>query len=114
MTRAVERIDSLYEAHGYYLARVRPETTFVGQQIRLTFNVEEGRRLAVSGIRVHGNIRISDNEIVGAMKTKPEGFLWFRKGEFDEDKYAADLGERIPELYGRPRLSSTSRSSATR
>src|SRR4029453_11755569 len=33
VTRAVERIDSLYEAHGYYLARIRPETTFVGQQI---------------------------------------------------------------------------------
>ena len=33
------------------------------------------------------------------MKTKPEGFFWWRKGEFDEDKYAGDLGERIPALY---------------
>jgi outer membrane protein insertion porin family len=101
VTRAVERIDSLYEANGYYLARVKPETTFVGPQIRLTFKIEEGRRLAVSGIRITGNTKISDRDIVKAMETKPEGFWWFRKGGFDEDKFAADLGERIPELYGR-------------
>jgi outer membrane protein insertion porin family len=101
VTRAVERIDSLYEAHGYYLARVKPETTFVGPQIRLTFKVDEGRRLAVSGIRINGNSKVSDREIVKAMKTKPEGFLWFRKGAFDEDKYAGDLGDRLPELYGK-------------
>ena len=101
VTRAVERIDSLYEANGYYLARVRPETTFVGPQIRLTFNIDEGRRLAVSGIRITGNEKVSDGEIVGAMETKPEGFLWFWKGAFDEDKFAADLGDRLPELYGR-------------
>ena len=35
------------------------------------------------------------------MKTKPEGFLWFRKGEFDDDKYAGDLAERIPQLYAK-------------
>lgn len=101
VSRAVERIDSLYEANGYYLARVKPETTFVGQQIRLTFRIDEGRRVAVSGIRVIGNNKISDGDIVEAMKTKPEGFWWFRKGGFDEDKYAADLGERLVDLYGR-------------
>lgn len=100
VTRAVERIDSLYESHGYYLARIKPETTFVGQQIRLTFKVDEGRRLAISGIRINGNQKISDEEIVKAMGTKPEGFWWFRKGAFDEDKFAADLGEKLPELYG--------------
>ena len=35
------------------------------------------------------------------MKTRPEGFFWFRKGEFDEDKFAADLGDLLPALYGR-------------
>src|SRR5512138_1500624 len=86
VTRAVERIDSLYESHGYYLARVKPETTFVGQQVRLTFKIDEGRRLAVAGIKVTGNNKVSDADIVKAMKTKPEGFWWFRKGAFDEDK----------------------------
>src|SRR5512138_3714436 len=101
VTRAVERIDSLYESHGYYLARVKPETTFVGQQVRLTFKIDEGRRLAVAGIKVTGNNKVSDADIVKAMKTKPEGFWWFRKGAFDEDKFAGDLGDRLPELYGK-------------
>jgi len=101
VTRAVERIDSLYESHGYYLAKIKPDTTMVGQQVRLTFRIDEGRRLAISGIRIVGNNKISDGDIVKAMKTKPEGFLWFRKGAFDEDKFAGDLGDRIPELYGK-------------
>ena len=33
------------------------------------------------------------------METKPEGFLWFHKGELDADKFAGDIGERIPALY---------------
>ena len=65
------------------------------------FHIDEGRRLAVSGIRIHGNEALSDREIVRAMKTKPEGFLWFRNGEFDDDKFAADLAERLPEMYAR-------------
>jgi outer membrane protein insertion porin family len=101
VARAVTRIDSLYEAQGYYLARVRPETTVVNGRTKLVFDIDEGRRLAVSGVRVTGNEHLGDNTIVGAMKTKPEGFWWFRKGEFDEDNYAGDLGERIPELYAK-------------
>jgi outer membrane protein insertion porin family len=33
------------------------------------------------------------------MSTKPEGFLWFNKGELDADKYAADVSEKIPAYY---------------
>jgi outer membrane protein insertion porin family len=101
VTRSITRIDSLYEAQGYFLARVRPETTVVNGRTKLTFHVDEGSRLAVSGVRVNGNQQLSDKTIVGAMETRPEGFWWFRKGEFDEDKYAADLAEKIPQLYAR-------------
>jgi len=96
---AMKRIDSLYQAHGYYLARVTPETTQVADRIGITFRVDEGRRLAIAGINVDGNSAVSDGQIVDAMKTRPEGFLWFRRGEFDEDKFATDLGERIPKLF---------------
>ena len=99
---AVTRIDSLYERNGYYLARVVVDTAVVGDgAVRLTFRIEEGRRLAVSGIEVLGNRSLSASELVGAMKTRPEGFWWFRKGEFDDDKYAGDLSERLPQLYAR-------------
>ena len=101
VTRAVTRIDSLYQNSGYYLAKIVPETTTVSGKMNLLFRIDEGRRLAISGLEIHGNDAVSDREYVRAMKTKPEGFLWWRKGEFDEDKFAADLAERLPELYAR-------------
>ena len=99
IARAMQRIDSLYQAEGYYLAQVRPETTIVNGQISLLLRVDEGKRLAVSGVSVSGNRGVSDKDVVAAMETKPEGFLWFKKGELDADKFAGDVGERIPALY---------------
>src|SRR5207249_11147960 len=34
------------------------------------------------------------------MKTRPEGFWWFRSGEFDDEKLREDLQERLPKFYG--------------
>ena len=97
---AIERADSLYESKGYYLARVQPESTLVAGNLTINFRIDEGRRLAISGIRINGNTRVSDADVVGAMETKPEAFLWTRDGEFDDAVYATDLAERIPQLYG--------------
>ena len=99
VVRAVSKIDSTYAANGYYLARVKVDTTMVEGGAKLVFRVDEGRRFAVSGIFIDGNQDVSDKTIVGAMDTKPEGFLWWKKGEFDEDKFTGDLAERIPALY---------------
>jgi outer membrane protein insertion porin family len=99
VARALQRIDSLYESRGFYLAEVRPESTTVAEGVKLTFRVNEGRRLAVSGVRVAGNAALPDKTVVKAMQTRPEGFLWWKRGEFDDDKYAGDIAERIPQLY---------------
>lgn len=97
---AVERADSLYESKGYYLARVHVDTVKeADNKVKIAFRVEEGRRLAISGLQVTGNRRISSDDIAGVMQSKPEGFFWFRKGEFDDSKYATDLSEKIPQLY---------------
>jgi outer membrane protein insertion porin family len=97
---AIERADSLYEAKGYYLARVHVDSVReADNKVKLNFRVEEGRRLAISGLQVTGNRRVSADDIAGVMQSKPEGFFWFRKGEFDDSKYATDLSERIPQLY---------------
>jgi outer membrane protein insertion porin family len=101
LTLALARVDSLYEARGYYLARVTPETTVVDEgRIRIRYLVDEGRRLAISGIRIVGNQQVPDADIIGAMRTKPEGFLFTRRGEFNELEFAQDLNDRIPTLYG--------------
>lgn len=99
---AVHRIDSLYEKNGYYLARVTVDSQKIGDAaVKLSFRIEEGRRLAVSGVRLVGNRAIKSRDVVGVMKTRPEGFLFWHRGEFDEDKYAGDLSERIPQLYAK-------------
>ena len=102
VARARARIDSLYESAGYYLARVAIDSTVMSDgRIAIGYRIDEGRRLAISGIDVQGNTQVKDGTIVGAMKTRPEGFWWFRKGEYNDDKYVGDLGERIPALYSR-------------
>lgn len=99
VARSAARIDSLYENRGYVLARVRADTSYVDGAIDLTFDIEEGGRLAVSGIRINGNTQLSDEEVIGAMAVKPEGFLWFRRGRYDDERYSGDISQRIPELY---------------
>jgi len=100
MTKAIHKIDSTYEKAGYYLARVRAESTVVTpENLGITFIVEEGRRLALSGLRVVGNTNVPAGDIAAAMKTRPEGFWFFRNGEINDEEFAADLAERIPALY---------------
>ncbi len=102
VARTKQRLDSIYEAAGYYLHRITVDTAEMGEQrAKVTFRVSEGRRLAVSGVRVNGLTNLAPADVVSTMKTKPEGFLWFRKGEFDEDTFTGDLTERIPQLLGR-------------
>jgi outer membrane protein insertion porin family len=99
VAHSMQRIDSLYQSEGFFLAQVKPETTLVNGQVQLLLRIDEGKRLAVSGVNIAGNAGVSDKEVVDAMETKPEGFLWFHKGELDADKFAGDVGERIPALY---------------
>jgi len=99
VSRAVQRIDSMYQAKGYYLASVQPESTVSNGFTNITFKVNEGRRLAVSGVEIQGGKTLPPVDVVGAMKTKPEGFWFWHKGEFDEDKFQGDINDRIPKLY---------------
>lgn len=100
VSQAVSSIDSLYQSKGYYLARVRVDSAVANGQLNVTFNIDEGARLAISGVQVSGNRSVPASAIVGAMATKPEGFWWFRRGEFDDATFAGDLTDRIPALYG--------------
>lgn len=99
VARDVARIDSLYQSQGYYLAKVTVDTVRNGNATTLNFHVEEGRRLAISGVEIVGNKALSDKTIVHAISTKPEGFFWWRNGDFDQDKYTEDISKTIPQLY---------------
>jgi len=99
--RASQRIDSLYEAEGYYLASVRalvvPDDS---DHVRVVFDVTEGRRVAIARVEVEGNSRFSDKDVVSHMRTSPEGFWWFQKGEYSEERLREDIEQRLPAFYG--------------
>jgi outer membrane protein insertion porin family len=97
------RIDSLYHAEGYYLERARPLYVYEDDstRVRVVFDVQEGRRVAIAQVAVEGNTRFTDDAIVGQLSSKPEGFFWFQKGEFNDERLATDLQERLPAFYGR-------------
>jgi outer membrane protein insertion porin family len=101
VTRAVQRIDSLYQAEGYYLASVKPEIIPQdSDHVRVELTIDEGRRIAISAVRIEGAHGLAPRQVVHAMKTRPEGFWWFQRGEYDEDELRKDLEERIPAFYG--------------
>jgi len=102
---AVERsraaIDSLYQKKGFYAARVRVNEIDQGNgAVRLVFDITEGNRIAISQVIVDGNSSFPDEAVVTGMASKPEGFFWFQKGEYNEDKLDEDLRDRLPQWYG--------------
>lgn len=95
------RIDSLYEQAGYYLATARVQTIPQGDsgQVIVVFDVSEGRRVAVAAVRIEGNATFTDAQVVGHLKTRPEGFWWFQPGEFSDARLREDLDARLPAFY---------------
>ena len=102
VTRARGRIDSLYRADGYYLAQVKVVPIYENDssRVRVIFDVDEGRRVAVAQVRLQGNTHFAMDQLVSRMKTRPEGFWWFRSGEYDDEKLRTDVQERLPKFYG--------------
>ena len=100
--RSRARIDSLYRAQGFYLSHTRALHVYEDDstKVRVVYDVDEGRRVAIARIQIDGNTHFTDKQILQNMKTRPEGFWWFRSGEYDDEKLAADMRERLPEFYG--------------
>jgi len=100
VSAAVSAIDSLYKKEGYYQTRI--ETRVLPQddgRVNVVFNVKEGSRVAVSRVIIEGNEAFEAGEIVSHMSTRPEGFFWFKKGEYDEQELLRDVRERLPAFY---------------
>lgn len=69
-------------------------------EYRLIFDVDEGQRVAISEIVFEGNEAFSDDKLRSVLSLKPEGFFWFRKGTYDEQKLREDLRQNLPAFYG--------------
>ncbi len=100
LERSRAAIDSLYKRQGYYAAEVKALTLDQpAGAVRVVFDIAEGRRVSVSQVVVHGNEAFSDSRVVKEMTTRPEGFWWFRKGEYSERKVEEDVRDRLPRWY---------------
>jgi outer membrane protein insertion porin family len=99
VAHSVARVDSIYREKGYYLERVKVDSTVTDARLKLVFNVNEGRRLAITDVKFKGNKRIKTSTLLSAMQTKTEGYFFWQNGELDEDKLAADIGERLVKVY---------------
>lgn len=69
-------------------------------QLEVTFEVNEGPRLALARVEIVGNEALTDAEVRAAMTTAEEGFFWFSPGELRREEYRLDLTENIPAVYG--------------
>ena len=81
--RSRASIDSLYKEQGYYFSEIQlnVEERDEGGVVAI-FEIEEGRRIALSQIVVEGNEEFDDGAVVGEMSTGPEGFWWWKTGEY--------------------------------
>jgi outer membrane protein insertion porin family len=93
-------IDSLYKHQGYYASSVKVlQLPQQSGKVRVVFDVDEGQRVAISQVIVDSNKHFSDKTVVKQMSTRPEGFWWFQKGEYDERNVEQDIRERLPRWY---------------
>ncbi|HEX7120465.1 MAG TPA: outer membrane protein assembly factor BamA [Longimicrobiales bacterium] len=67
----------------------------------LIIKVEEGQRVAISEIEFEGNDAFSDDQLRAVLESRPEGFFWFQKGTYDEEKLRRDLRQNLPDFYGK-------------
>jgi outer membrane protein insertion porin family len=94
-------IDSLYQHEGYHGSSVTvQEIPQEDGTLRVIYDIDEGRRVTVSRVVVEGNEEFSDGTVVDQIKTGPEGFWWFSKGEYKDEELDEDLRERLPGFYG--------------
>jgi outer membrane protein insertion porin family len=99
--RSRAAIDSLYKEEGYYFSSIdlRVEPRDDGGVVAV-FEVDEGRRIALSQVIVDGNDEFDDGAVVGEMATGPEGFWWWKSGEYNDDTVDRDIRQRLPDHYG--------------
>ncbi|MCF7920903.1 MAG: outer membrane protein assembly factor BamA [Candidatus Cloacimonetes bacterium] len=84
-----------YKKKNYHYAQItiNDELDEKNNLVDLTINIEEGEKIVVRKISIHGNREIKDKKLLSRMKVKKAGF--FRTGKLDEEKFQEDLNDII-------------------
>lgn len=96
------KLRALYEEEGYWLANVVPVTKKIsGDDISLTYQIDEGTKIKLKKLSFEGNKNISASRINKVMETKEWwifSFLSSSSGYYKKDRMDGDV-ERIRNLY---------------
>ena len=96
--RAREKLKDFYEDEGYFEAQITPEVEkFPDGDVRIAFNVNEGRRMTIKAIVIHGNRAVTEKLIKAVMATQERQFFILR-GTVQRQKLDTDI-DRIILLY---------------
>jgi outer membrane protein insertion porin family len=101
----VQRLDEIYRHHGYFQARIEPQTIDAKNgRDDLVFAIKEGDKLAVRKILFTGNNAFAAYKLTGQIKSGKTNFLSFLLDNdiYDADKIAndCDLIRRFYRAHG--------------
>lgn len=94
-------IGKIYEEEGYWLSNIVPVIKKISDdEVRLTYQIEEGTKVKLKNILIEGNKNISSKKIKKAMDTKEWWLFSFvsSSGYYKKDQMANDI-EKIKALY---------------
>lgn len=96
--RAREKLKEYYEEEGYFEAQIAPEVEkFADGDVRITFLVNEGRRITIDRIVIEGNRGLTASEIKKAMVVQEREY-YIMRGTVQRMKLEEDI-DRILALY---------------
>jgi len=100
-----QRIEAIYRAEGYYLARVQHEIEdLTTGSVAINFVVDEGKKLRLRKVEFEGNEAFSDAELKEAFKTRtwrwhsPVTRFFNKAGTYSEPIFHQDL-RTVSDLY---------------
>jgi outer membrane protein insertion porin family len=95
------RLRSFYEEEGYYLSSIVPVIKKISaDEVSLTYQIEEGKKVKIKEIKIEGNKSISTGKIKKSIETKEWWLFAFitSSGYYKKDRMDSDI-ERIRDLY---------------
>jgi outer membrane protein insertion porin family len=96
--RSVDALKTYYEEDGYLEASITPEVERFGDgDVRIVFNIVEGRRITINRVVIVGNKGLTAAQIREAMSTQEREYYIFH-GKVQRQKLDEDV-ERILALY---------------
>jgi outer membrane protein insertion porin family len=96
--RAVEKLRDFYEDEGYFEVQITPTVEkFADSDVKLIFNLVEGRQMTIDKILFRGNKGMRDDQLKDAMETKERQYFILR-GKVQRQRLDLDI-DRIIQAY---------------